>query len=199
MGCRAFDYRTGDHRFRLRPAPVLDIVQNYNGQVDRLVERFNNLRRRTDQLTTAITELRRRKSKITSDSPYHRKLVNRVERMVVTHEAAQQMADIIAVLKPGQVKVKWVKSQAILLEFSMLPPVAGGRKLNHGGVIAAVPCDGKLYSVADGVSGRLTAAKYAGLSEELLPADAKWPKLLMEMATLVQANGGIVAELKAVH
>ena len=199
MGCRAYDYRSGTYRFRLRPAPVLDIVQTYNGQVDRLVDRFNNLRRRTEQLTTAITELRRRKSKITSNSPYHRKLVNRVERMVVIHETAQRMADIVASLKSDQVKTHWVKSKAILLEFNMLPASVGGRKLNSGGVIVAIPCDNKLYSEADGVSSRFTSAKYAGLSEELLPASAKWPKLLMEMAALVQANGGLVADLKALH
>lgn len=183
-----------NHKFKW----VEPVQTAFELEIHRLIERVATLRRKSPQLEIAVGELKRRRSTTWGNSPYHRKLIQRTKRMVAAHEVAQSLADTVAKLKPGHVKVQWVKSGVFVIEISMLPNKAAGRKLNHGGIIALVPCDDKLYSNADGVSGRLFEAQYAGISEALLPNTVPWPKLIMEAASSILANGGIVSRLDEV-
>lgn len=198
MMLRVYDYRTGNYRVGLRPEPVLDVVATFRTQVFHYIERYAKLRRVNDTLRSAMSDIRRRAVHLTANSPYHRKALGRVERLITQHEVAQSIADIIGSLRPGQVKCLHLASQAYMLELTTLPRPKHGM-LNAGAIVAAIPCDDKIYAMADGVSGRLSEAKYAGLSEELLPANAPWPGLLMDMAKLVLSNGGIVENVVSMH
>ena len=161
--------------------PHLEMVQSFRETVPGLLSRIEVLRHVSPKLLTAASELRRRSINLTGVSPYHRKQFKRVEQLLVKYECAQRLADIVLKLKPGEVKVMWVKSMAYVVEVSMLPPNAGGRRLNHGGVIALIPCDDKIYSEGDGVSGRMFNAIYGGVSEEIMPESMPWSKPLMKL------------------
>ena len=180
-------------------APKCIEVPAIRKSTDILQERAIALRHVSPRLRTAMAELGRRVRNMTGESPYQRKLYRRVERMVVHHECVQRLADMVLNLKPGDVKVQWVKSKAYVVEISMLPDKAAGRKLNRGGIVAAIPCDDKIYGEADGVSERMFKARYGGVSEEIMPADMPWSKPLMEVCSLILAQGGLVADLRAIN
>ena len=178
--------------------PHLEMVQSFRETVPGLLSRIEVLRHASPKLLNAASELQRRALNLTGVSPYHRKQFKRVEQLLARYECAQRLADIVLDLKPGEVKVMWVKSMAYVVEISMLPPRAASRRLNRGGVIALIACDDKIYSDADGVNGRMFNAIYGGVSEEIMPESMPWSKPLMNVCNHILANGGLVTDLRTV-